>query len=143
MPFGRLPISRSEPKASTMKPRDNSCTENFVNSGGAPAKEPGGAGCLPDAANPGCGTSTISARAAMSLRMTVASLLAPDAHQAFLCDGSDQRAVTLEDQAAREAAPAMQIGRILRVQKPFVGAERPVQPERVIEARRHEFLFEQ
>src|SRR6185437_4192882 len=135
MPFGRLPIRRSEPKASAMKPRDSSCTENFVNSGGAPANEPGGAGCLPDAASAACIDSSKTTMAAMSRFMipgAASRLAAPHAHQAFLRDGSNQRAVTLEDQAARKAAPAMQIGRILRVQKPLVGAERPVQPQRVI-----------
>src|SRR6185312_4031811 len=105
MPFGRLPIRRSEPKASAIKPRDNSCTENFVNSGGAPAKEPDGAGCLPDAAGAACIGSSRITTAVMSRFMisdAASRFVAPHAHQAFLSDRSNQRAVTLENQAARE-----------------------------------------
>ena len=68
---------------------------------------------------------------------------APLAHQAFLRHRGDQRAVAREYQSAREAARAVQVGRILRVEQPVVGAERPVQPQRMIEARGHEFLLEQ
>ena len=35
-----------------------------------------------------------------------------------------------------------QVGAVLRIEQPFVGAERTVKPERVVEARRHDGLFE-
>ena len=61
----------------------------------------------------------------------------PFAQRAFLRDGSHQRAVLFEDQAAGQAAAALRARRILGVKQPFVGAERPVKPHRVIEARGH------
>ncbi len=51
MPFGRAPMRRSEPKASAMNPRCSSLAEKRVYCCGAPVNEPGGAGCLPEAAS--------------------------------------------------------------------------------------------
>src|SRR3974390_1302761 len=60
------------------------------------------------------------------LVIACASHGAPDSHQALLRYRGDQGAVTLEYKSAAEAARAVQVGRILRVEQPVVGAERPV-----------------
>jgi hypothetical protein len=65
------------------------------------------------------------------------------AQRAFLCDRGHQRAVLLENQAARQAASVLCARRILSVEHPFVGAERAMEPHRMVEARRHDVLFEQ
>src|SRR5712692_9387391 len=67
---------------------------------------------------------------------------APLPQQSLLRDRSHQRPVPRKDQAARKAARARKVGTVLGVQQPLVGAERPVKPERVIEARRHDGLVE-
>src|SRR6185437_9554074 len=65
------------------------------------------------------------------------------ADRAFLRDRGHQRAVGFENHAAGEAAPALRARRILGVEQPLVGAERPMKPHRMIEARRHHPLVEQ
>ena len=51
IPRGGAPIRRSEPNESARNPRVSSAAEKRVNCAGAPGNEPGGAGCLPEAAN--------------------------------------------------------------------------------------------
>src|SRR3954451_17372600 len=68
---------------------------------------------------------------------------APDPHQAFLGDACDQRPVSAKDEPAREAARAEEIGTLLRIQQPFVGAEWAMVPKRMVETRAHELLLEQ
>src|SRR5580704_11127393 len=126
-----------------MKPRVSSAGEKRVSCGGAPANAPGGGGSRPDAASAAAtgNRPPIIMRAAISRFMKPSRrLAAPHAHQAFLGDGRDQRTVAGKDQTAGKAARAVQIGRVLRVEQPVIGAERPVQPQRMIETRRHEFL---
>src|SRR4249920_1570011 len=67
----------------------------------------------------------------------------PLAHQTFLRHRGDQRPIALEYKPARVTARAVQVGRILRVKQPIVGAEWPVQPQRMIKTGSYEFLFEQ
>src|SRR5438445_11786245 len=55
----------------------------------------------------------------------------PLAQQPLLGDRGHERAVARKDQAARETASAAEIGAILRIEQPIVGAERPVEPERM------------
>ena len=50
------------------------------------------------------------------------------AHQTFLRHRGDQRPVAGKYKSAGKAARAVQIGRILRVEQPVIGAKRPVQP---------------
>jgi len=54
--------------------------------------------------------------------------------QAFLRNGSHKDAIAGEDRAAGKTACAAGKGAVLRVKKPFIGAEGAVEPERVIEA---------
>src|SRR5258708_7656073 len=54
--------------------------------------------------------------------------------QALLGHRGDQGSVAREDEAARKSARTRQIGTILGVQEPLVGAARAMEPERVIEA---------
>src|SRR6185437_4002618 len=68
---------------------------------------------------------------------------APLAQQAFLRHRSNQGAVAGEYKAARVAARAVHVGRVLRIEQPIVGTERPVQPECMIKTGRHEFALEQ
>src|ERR1700685_952518 len=58
----------------------------------------------------------------------------PLPQQAFLCHRSDQRAVAGKDQAAREAARVGEARAVLGIEQPFVGAERAVEAQRVVEA---------
>ncbi len=67
---------------------------------------------------------------------------APLAQQALLRDGSHQCAVARKDQPAGETARAVEIGAVLGIEQPIIGAERPMKPERVVEARRHDVLLE-
>jgi len=60
---------------------------------------------------------------------------ATQTHQAFLRNGCDQRAAPGVDASAAETARAPGTGAVLHVEHPLVGPERPVIPERVIEAR--------
>src|SRR5688500_9121968 len=64
------------------------------------------------------------------------------ADEAFLCHGGYQLPRLAEDQAAGKAPPAAQVGAVLRIEQPFVGAERPMNPQRVIETRGHNLLLE-
>src|SRR3954462_15464528 len=83
-------------------------------------------------------------RSAARERETEASgFLSPDAHQPLLRHACHQRAVTRVDQSAGKAARAGHGRCLLRVEQPVVGAERAMQPERMIEARAHELLLEQ
>src|ERR1700723_2395294 len=54
--------------------------------------------------------------------------------QSLLGHRSDQRAVAGEDQTARKAARVGKARAVLGVEQPFVGAERAVEPQRVVEA---------
>src|SRR4029077_11854289 len=141
MPSGRAPMRRSEPKASARKPRSSSATLKRVYCGGAPSKEPGGADCLPDA--PSAAVVIESRTGAASNRFIVASGLLSLPHQAFLGNRGNKRSVAFKYKSARIAARAMQTRRILRVKQPIIGAERPVKPQRMIQAGSHELLFEQ
>src|SRR5262249_54528202 len=71
------------------------------------------------------------------------SSLSPLADQAFLRHRSDKRPVAPEYKSACKAARAVQVRRILRIRQPVIGTKRPVKPQRMIEARPHESLFEQ
>src|SRR4051794_19719954 len=64
------------------------------------------------------------------------AVLAPFAQQSFLRHGSDQRSVAREDEPASEAAPTGQVRALLCVEQPVVGAERTMQPQRMVETRR-------
>src|SRR5450759_2790372 len=142
MPRGTAPMRRSEPNVSARNPRMSSAVEKRVYCGGAPWNEPGGAGCLPEAARAAADNEIMKMHAAND-RFIFKLRCAPLAHQAFLRHRGDQRAVAGENKSAREAARAVQIRRVLRVEQPLVGAERSMQPERMIEAGGHEFLLEQ
>ena len=78
-----------------------------------------------------------SARAASSGPMTVQL-----SEQAFLGDRCPQPAVACEDQAPGKAAGTGQARAVLSVEQPLVGAERTVEPHRVIEARGHDVVTE-
>src|ERR1700722_951461 len=54
--------------------------------------------------------------------------------QSLLCHRRHQRAVAGKDQAARKAARVGEARAVLGVEQPFVGAERAVEPQRVVEA---------
>ena len=96
----------------------------------------------PDRAeNPGCVRLPAVARRTSRGRRSLA-FAPPLAHQAFLRHRGHQRAVAREDQPAREAARARHVRRVLGIEQPVVGAERAVQPQRVVEARRHDGLLE-
>src|SRR3569833_2697626 len=121
---GCAPMRRSEPKASAMKPLSSSAAVNLVNCGGALAKLPGGGGCISDAASEAVAAARDIARPAISRFIVHRLRLAPQAHQPFLGHGRAQFAVAGEYKSARQPAGAVQVRRILRVQHPFVGAER-------------------
>ena len=71
----------------------------------------------------------------MSLRSTsMPAILFAD--QAFLRDRSDQRAVARKNEAPGKAACAVRARAVLCVEEPFVGSERTMKPQRVVEARR-------
>src|SRR5215510_9470419 len=53
----------------------------------------------------------------------------PLSDEAFLRHRGDERPVALKYKSAREAARAMQVRRILRVQQPLIGTERAVRPQ--------------
>src|SRR5437764_8600920 len=78
----------------------------------------------------------------LALSLTIARILSPLAHEPFLRHRGNERAVAGEDETAREAARAREIGAVLGIEKPVVGAKRPVQPECVIETGGHDGLFE-
>src|SRR5262245_61611106 len=81
--------------------------------------------------------------AAMAMRRKLESArLAALAQQSFLRHGGNQRAVAREDEPAREAARAGQVWALLCVEQPVVGAERTMQPQRMVEARRHDAFLE-
>src|SRR6476660_1763861 len=54
------------------------------------------------------------------------------ADQAFLRGAGDQAALTVEHLAAREAPRPLRARTVDRIQQPVVGAERAVEPERVV-----------
>src|SRR3569833_2901774 len=143
MPRGRAPMRRSEPKASAMKPRSSSAAVNVVSWGGASANAPDGGGSRFDAASEAVAAARKTARPARSRFIDPRSRLTPQAHQAFLDHRRDQGAVAGEYKSARQPARAMQVRRVLRVEQPLVGAERAVQPQRMVAARRHELVLEQ
>src|SRR5450631_2358468 len=126
MPRGLAPMRKSEPKASAKNPRSSSVIEKRVYSPGARANAPAGAGCRPDAAGAAVAAVTRINVAAMARFILVLVGAAPPAYKAFLGHRGDQSAVLLEYQSAGKAARAMQVGRILREQQPFIGAERAV-----------------
>src|SRR6516165_9680731 len=78
-----------------------------------------------------------SARAASSGPMT-----APLSQQPLLGDRRYQRAVACEDQAPRKTAGTGQARAVLRIEQPFIGAERTMEPHRMIEARGHDVVTE-
>ena len=69
-------------------------------------------------------------------------LLRAKADQAFLRRRRDEPAVLGVDHAAREAARALRGRAVAGIQKPFVDAERTMEPERVIEARHLHVLLQ-
>src|SRR6478752_6974743 len=142
MPVGRAPMRKSDPNASARNPRESSAAENCVYCGGAPSNAPNGAGCWPDAASAPVIMMSRVQKAASNRCITVSSLPTL-ADQALLCHRSDQCAITGEYKSARETARAVQIGRILRIEQPFIGPKWPVQPQRVVETSGHEFFLEQ
>src|SRR5450759_3816224 len=113
MPRGTAPMRRSEPNVSARNPRMSSAVEKRVYCGGAPSNALGGAGCLPEAASAAVKNEIRIVNAAND-RFIFKLGGAPLAHQAFLRHRGDQRTVAGEDKSAREAARAVQIGRILR-----------------------------
>src|SRR5579863_8463772 len=66
----------------------------------------------------------------------------PLPQQALLRHRGDQSPIASEDLTPGEAARATEIGAVFRIQQPLVGAERPMKPQRVVEACRHNVLIE-
>src|SRR5262249_46910655 len=137
MPSGRAPMRRSDPNANARKPFKSSAAVKCVNCDGAPSNEPGGACCRPDAPSAAVTNEMRIMMQTASQYFIVQSGFPPLAHQTFLRHRGDQHPITGEYKSARIAARAMQVGRILCVKQPIVGAKRAVKPERVIEARGH------
>ena len=54
----------------------------------------------------------------------------------------NQRAVAGKDQTAGETTGAGRIGAVLGIKQPVVGAKRPMEPQGMVEARRHDGLLE-
>src|SRR5215471_8569325 len=141
MPSGRAPMRRSDPNANARKPLESSAAVKCVNCGGAPSNAPGGACCRPDAPSAAL-TNEIRKMQPANKYFIVQSGFPPLAHQAFLRHRGDQHPVTGEYKSARVAARAVQVRRILCVKQPIVGTKRTMEPERMIEARSHEFISE-
>src|SRR5699024_4289325 len=59
-------------------------------------------------------------------------LLVDDSDQPFLDDGTDQLSVPGVDHSTRQTTRALSTHGLLRVQQPFIGAERAVEPHRVV-----------
>src|SRR3954469_5491547 len=57
-------------------------------------------------------------------------------NETFLCNRSDQRAIARKNKAARKAACTTRARTVLCIEKPSVGSERAVEPQRMIKARR-------
>src|SRR5262249_25097680 len=138
---GRAPMRRSDPNASARKPLESSAEVKCVNCGGAPSNEPGGACCRPDAPS-AAGTNEMRTMQPASQCFIVQSGFPPLADQAFLRHRGHQHPIAREYKSARVAARAVQVRRILCVKQPIVGAKRTMEPERMIEARGHEFISE-
>src|SRR5436190_24197100 len=62
--------------------------------------------------------------------------------QPLLSHRSNQRPVAREDKTTREAARAREVGTVLTIEQPVVSAKRSMKPQRMIEARGHDGLFE-
>src|SRR4029450_10268177 len=135
-------MRRSDPNASARKPRVSSAAVNCVYWSGAPSNEPGGGGCLPDAPSAAVTTAIRAKQPANNCFMSKSGF-APLSDQAFLRHRGDECPIARKYKPACEAARAMQIGRILRVQQPVIGTKRAVQPQCMIKAGSHELFLEQ
>src|SRR5918996_517486 len=69
------------------------------------------------------------------------SLAGDRANQTFLDHRDRQRAVATEDRALRQAPSARRVRAGLVVEEPLVGAERAVEPHRVVKAGDHVLLL--
>src|SRR5262249_14912035 len=63
-------------------------------------------------------------------------------HQPFLGNGRNQGSVAFEYETAGKSAGPGSARAILRINQPFIGRKRPMKPQRMIKARRHDALVE-
>src|SRR5690625_2600964 len=71
-------------------------------------------------------------RSTSSRAVGLSMLLVDDPDQPFLDDGTDQLSVPRVDHSACQTTRALRAHGLLRVQQPFVGTERAVEPHRVV-----------
>src|SRR5262249_24052443 len=90
-----------------------------------------------------CGANSIAAVFGCNCLRARRSALDPAlADQAFLCNRGNEGPVPSKNQPAGETAGAVQVRTVLCIEQPVVGPERPMEPQRVIEARRDERFLE-
>ena len=132
-PHAALPVRGGVPDCDTDVPERNTGALRW---GALPRPEPSAARFDPVAllrweiTVPGCASIDPN----WTVCVSRSSLFSPDPHQPLLRDARDQQPVAREDRAAREAARTGHDRAFLRVEQPVFGAERPVQPERMVEA---------